>query len=655
MTQTFDRTHDDGSDGVDPSGSDLQAALKEANLPSLLMALRQLTGDPKWSRPPFEPARPRGLDDNDDGGFPPGIQNEIRDAAFAAILDYRAGLTHATSPTEQEVTSMLAISLGEDVPDSYGPLLAEEFGATSRDVEVPKASTGFHVLIIGAGISGLCAAIKLKSQNVPFTILEKNDEVGGTWLENTYPGCGVDTPGHLYCFSFDPNTEWTRYFAKRGEVWSYLDRLTDKYAVREHIRFNTEVQKAEFDEKVGAWHVVARNQDGSIANYEGTILVPAVGMVNRPASPDIEGLDRFAGPVMHTAEWDNSVDLTDKRIAVIGTGASAMQLVPSVVDIASRVAVFQRSKQWAVPHPNYQREVSENVRLLMREVPFYAQSYRLRAFWNFSDRLHPQVQVDPDWPHKDRSVNAANDSHRRYLTRYIEEQLVDRPDLIEACLPDYPPYGKRPLIDNGWFAAVQRDDVDLVTSHVARVEPDSIVTEDGHEYGADVIVLATGFRTLQFLWPMEIRGRSGKTLAESWGRDDARAFLGVTVPDFPNMFILNGPNTNAGHGGSAFIATELQVRYFMQAVREMIDQDLDNVEVREDVFWDYNKELDEALSKSIWAHPGMTNWYRNAAGRVVVSSPWKYLDYWSRTREFDKADYVERKSSNATCARQPSP
>ena len=627
------------------SRSPLRAALEEANIPSLLMAVYQLTGDDRWLGSRYHPVRPPGLDDNDSGGLSPEAQSEIRDAAADAVEEFQAGLLVPRDLSPTELTSALSIALDDYVPEEYGPLIAEEFGASSRDVTIDKPATGFSVAIIGAGLSGICAAIKLKAAGVPFTVIEKNADIGGTWLENTYPGCGVDTPGHLYCFSFDPNIEWTRYFAKRDEVWAYLRRLADEYGIVDNIQFATEIDSADFDETTGRWTLIGHSTDGSTVQFDANVLVPAVGMVNRPSFPKITGIDSFGGPTMHSAQWDSTVDLTGKRVAVIGNGASAMQLVPAIAGTAGKVTVFQRSKQWAMPHPNYHREVSEAVRQIMREVPFYAQWYRLRAFWNFSDRLHEQVQVDPEWPHLDRSVNASNERHRIFLTKYITDQLADRADLLDACIPDYPPYGKRPLIDNGWYKTIQRDDVELISHDVAEIREGSVVTSDGREYDADVLVFATGFRALQFLWPMDIRGRSRRTLAEVWGHNDARAYLGLTVPDFPNMFILNGPNTNAGHGGSAVIATELQVRYLMQAVNALVSGDAQSLEVRDDVFWDYNNELDDALTRSIWAHPGMTNWYRNEAGRVVISSPWKYLDYWERTRTLNLDDFRKESGS----------
>jgi len=630
---------------------ELAAALEEANVPTLLLVLAHLTGDEKWLDEPYRPARGPVLDDNDSGSLPSEIQREIRAAALEAILEFEAGDLSERNLVADEVTRMLGVALVEDIPAEYGPLLAEELGVVSRDVEVPHPlPVGFEVLVIGAGISGLALGIKLKAAGVPFTIIEKNPDIGGTWLENTYPGCGVDTPSHLYSFSFAPNAEWSRFFAKRPEVHTYLDRLATEHDLKQFIRFSHEVVSADYDKDSATWTVTMTGPDGEESVRRAPVLVSCVGMVNRLSIPDIPGADSFAGPVMHTADWRHEVEYAGKRVGVIGTGASAMQLVPSIAGTAEEVVVFQRSKQWAVPHPNYHRDVPEGVRYLMRRVPLYAKWYRLRSFWNFSDRLHQSLQIDPEWTDSAHSINIQNERHRVFLTKYIKEQLGDREDLVEACIPEYPPYGKRPLLDNGWYQTIKRDDVRLVTEGVSRIVEKGVVTESGAEYDVDVLVWATGFKALQFLWPMEVRGASGESLADQWGYHDARAYLGVTVPDFPNMFILNGPNTNAGHGGSAILACEFQVRYVMQAIALLTTGEVESLEVREDVFWDYNNELDDALSKCIWSHPGMTTWYRNEAGRVVVSSPWTYLDYWNRTRELDLDDYVEASSESAAAS-----
>lgn len=621
----------------------LREALEEANIPTLLLVLQHLTGDGKWTLPPYRPVRGKPLDDNDSGGLTAELQAEVRASALAAVVAFYEGRLEPVTPSPDEVTRMLSCAMVEEVPAEYGELLSEEMGFVSRDVAIPPQSipADFRVAIIGAGLSGICMAVKLAAAGINFVVLEKDDDLGGTWLENVYPGCGVDTPGHLYAFSFAPNPDITTYFAKRNEVEAYIQRVAHDSDVTRHIRFSTEVVRARYETTKGSWQIDIRGSGGDVESLTANVLISAVGMVNRPSIPAIPGLDQFPGPVMHTAAWDTTVDLTGKRVAVIGTGASAMQVVPSIVDTAAHVTVFQRSKQWALPHPNYHRPVNEAVRFLMSEVPFYIQWYRLRSFWNFSDRLHPALQIDPDWPHPDRSVNATNDRHRVFLTKYIEEQLGDRIDLLDACLPDYPPYGKRPLIDNRWYRTMCRDDVTLVTEAVEQVEGDNVVTRSGVEVPSDVIVLATGFKVLQFLWPMDIVGKSGATLREQWGANDARAYLGVTVPDFPNFFIVNGPNTNAGHGGSAIHATEFQVRYIMQAIRHLLVSQTTAVEVDRDTFERYNEELDEALSQSIWSHRGMTTYYRNDAGRIVVSSPWKYIEYWERIREFSPRDYHE--------------
>jgi len=626
----------------------LQVALEDANIPTLLLVLQHLTGDSKWTRPPYRPVPGKPLDDNDSGGLSLELQAEVRASALDAVIAFYEGRLQPVTPSPDEVTRMLSCAMVEEVPVEYGELLSEEMGFISRDVEIPAESIpgDFCVVIIGAGLSGLCMATKLAAAGVNFVVLEKDEDLGGTWLENVYPGCGVDTPGHLYAFSFAPNPDITTYFAKRNEVEGYIQRVASECDVKRHIRFNTEVVCARYETTNATWQIDIRDSNGDVESLTADILVSAVGMVNRPSIPPIPGLDEFPGPVMHTAAWDNSVDLTDKHVAVIGTGASAMQVVPSIVDTARHVNVFQRSKQWALPHPNYHRAVKETVRFLMKEVPFYIQWYRLRSFWNFSDRLHSALQIDPNWPHPERAVNQANDRHRVFLTKYITRQLGDRTDLLDACLPEYPPYGKRPLIDNRWYQTMCRDDVTLLTEAVAKVSGENVVTRSGVEVPSDVIVLATGFKVLQFLWPMDIVGKSGTTLRERWGVDDAQAYLGVTVPDFPNFFIVNGPNTNAGHGGSAIHATEFQVRYIMQAIRHLAVNKAAAVEVDRGVFERYNEELDEALAHCIWSHKGMTTYYRNDAGRIVVSSPWKYVDYWERLREFDPSDYHEVTASS---------
>jgi 4-hydroxyacetophenone monooxygenase len=624
------------------AADDLREALADANIPTLLLALAQLTGDERWVNDPYRPTAPSGLDDHDSGGLPEALQDEVRAAAFDAVAAWREGrLQPGPTPSPELIAERLEISLAEPVDPAYGELLAEELGALPRTVAFARTPTAeqLSVLIVGAGMSGLCAAIKLKEAGVAFTVLEKNADVGGTWLENAYPGCGVDTPSHLYSFSFARRSTWNGYFAQRSQLADYFTELAAEYELHERIEFETEVLSACWDAGDACWRVDVRRADGAVQTLSARVLMSAVGHFNRPSIPPIEGLDGFAGPCMHTARWQPDVELEGRRVAVVGSGASAMQVVPALAGTASELLVFQRSRQWAIPHPNVGRAVTSGVQQVLEEVPFYAGWYRLRQFWRFGDRLHPALQLDPDYEQPDEAVNATNHSHRRYLTKTIMRALDGRPDLIERSVPDYPAYGKRPLIDHGWYRTIRRDDVQLIEGSVASVRGNTLVTGDGREFEADVLVLATGFKTLEILGPMEVTGRTGRTLRETWGEDDARAYLGMTVPEFPNFFMLFGPNSSTGHGGSAFLTTEFQVRYVMELLAEMAARGLRSVECRRESHDAYNDELDDILSKTVWTHPKVTNYYRNRAGRIVGTSPLSYLDYWGRTRHPDLADY----------------
>ena len=625
---------------------ELRAALDEAHLPTLLMAMATLSGDDTWLREEWRPAAPRGAEEDNTGGLPPEVQAEIRAAAFELILAWRAGKPAADPPPPERLLQMLEISLGPgtSLPPGLAPLLAEELGVASRDVHIadPPPADEFHVVVIGGGFGGLCAGIKLRAAGIAFTILEKNDELGGTWHENTYPGCAVDTPSHLYSFSFAQRADWPRYFARRDDLHAYLLSLADDYGLRPFLRCGREVESIVWQDDRQRWDITVRTAGGGRETLGANVVISATGYLNRPAYPAIVGLDDFAGPCMHTARWRSDVEIAGRRVAVLGTGASAMQLVPAIAGVAERVIVFQRSPQWGLPNPNQPRAVPEAMQLLMRDVPGYLGWYRLRLVWNFGDRLFPALQIDPDWPHPDRAVNAINDRHRQFLTKYILSELGDRTDLVDKCLPTYPPYGKRPLLDAGWFRTVARDDVEVVTDRISRITPRGVVVETGEEIPVDVLVLATGFQNLNLLSPIEVRGRSGRTLRETWGEDDGTAHLGITVPDFPNLFLLLGPNTIAGHGGSAALAIEMETRYIMRMIARMVEDGITSVECRKDVHDAYVERIDDALSRTIWAHPGMTTYYRNSRGRVVSTMPWTNSEYWHMTREPDLDEFHVR-------------
>jgi 4-hydroxyacetophenone monooxygenase len=621
--------------GSPPDRDALAAALEHANLPTLVPVLHQLTGDRRWLADPFRPTRSRGMDDNDDGGFPEDVRAEIRSAALEAVLAWSAGRPAAVpEPTGDALVELMALAVGEPVPAEYGAMMAEDMGFGPAEPVPTVPGTDLRVVVIGAGVSGMLAAIRLHEAGIPHVVLEKNDDVGGTWLENAYPGAGVDTPSHLYSYSFAPR-QWSTHFGKRDEVLDYLRGVADRYGLRERIRFGVEAAGAEWDDARQRWTV--RTTAGE--TIEAHAVITAVGQLNRPKVPDLPGMAEFRGQLFHSAHWPADLDLTGRRLVVIGTGASSMQIVPAVAGTAEHVTIFQRSPQWAAYNGVYFTPIDEHVRLLMERVPFYRRWYRTRLAWNFNDRVHPTLQVDPEWEHPQRSVNAVNDAHRRVFTRYLESELAGRDDLLAKALPDYPPFGKRMLLDNGWFAALRRDDVTLLTEAVAAITPTGVRGVDGTEVEADVIVLCTGFETHKQLHPLAITGRDGASIRDLWGPDDADAHLGITVAGFPNLFLTCGPGTVLGHGGSYITIAEFQVRYIVEALATMAERGIGAVECRPEVHADYAARQDEAHARMIWTHPGMRNWYRNPAGRVICTLPWRIVDYWAMTRHVDWTDY----------------
>jgi 4-hydroxyacetophenone monooxygenase len=622
--------------------SALRVALADADIAPMLMVLAQLSGDltildevaphihGAWS---FLETVPEDL------------KQKVRDRLVAVLKEYAVtGREPPVDIPEATLQRMMSAGVGQTVPADYIPLLVEETRLGSEDTRTahwrrPEVVTaGFKVVIVGAGFSGLCAAIRLKELGVPFEILEKNLDVGGTWLENRYPGCAVDTPNHFYSYSFNQNDQWTRHFSRRDEILAYIGATADKYDLRRHIRFGVEVTSAAFDEAAALWDVTLTAAD-TTETMQANVLISAVGQLNRPSIPPIAGIDRFRGPLFHTARWDTSVDLTGKRVAIIGTGASAMQTGPAIAPDVAKLLVFQRTRHWAANNPNYHKEVSAGNRWAIAHIPLFAKWMRFQLFWAGSDGFHASLKIDPHWTQPESSLNEANHKMREMMIDHIRKELDGDEDLLAKVVPPYPPYGKRMLRDNYWYRMLKRPNVELITDAIDHIAEDSIVMKDGTVHPVDVIVMATGFAASKMLWPMEIAGRGGRTIRGTWGDDDPRAYLGITVPGFPNLFLTYGPNTNLAHGGSIIFHTECQVRYIVQAIRDMIENGHATLEVRQDVHDDYNTKLDEACRTMVWSHPGVTSWYKNKDNRVTVTSPWTLLDYWKLTKQFQPAEY----------------
>ncbi|MBS0410628.1 MAG: NAD(P)/FAD-dependent oxidoreductase [Proteobacteria bacterium] len=631
----------------------LDEAIEAAHLPSLMTALVHLTGNthhlkPEW-RPAYQPM------DRNDIGVPDEEQAIMRAFAKGVITDYLEGRREPIGDLAIEaLRPMMDFITGVDIPSDYLDFLEDELdlmGANSKrpQWETPKlkaAAAKMKVLVIGAGMSGILAAIKLDEAGVGYTVVEKNADVGGTWLENTYPGCRVDSSNHFYSYSFEPNHLWPQHFSTQPVLLDYFQNVAARYDLKKRIRFETEVVSLAFDEARGVWKATLKTAKGE-ETLEADAVITAVGQLNRPRLPDIEGRDSFKGPAFHSARWDHGVDLTDKRVAVIGTGASAFQFVPEIVGKVAHLEVFQRTPPWCFPTPHYHEDVAEGKKWVLENVPYYDRWYRFWLLWMATDGLLPAVRSDPDWKGPDTAVSEANNAFREMVAAMLRGQVEGRPDLAEKVVPEYPLGGKRALLDNGvWLQALQQPHVDLVTTPISKITEKGIVTSDGALHEADVIIYGTGFTASKFLSPMKITGKGGVDLHQQWG-GDARAYLGMTAPNFPNLFMIYGPNTNIVVNGSIIFFSECSVRYILGCLELLAETGAKTLEVRKDVHDAFNEKVDEGNKLMAWGSPNVTSWYKNEAGRVTQNWPFALVDYWRATLKPNPDDFVLKEPATA--------
>ena len=557
--------------------------------------------------------------------------------------DAAPGGPRETSP--EMLRELMSFTLGEDVSDRYLGLLLEELADGGQDLRAPEwhkdaldASRAFRVVIIGAGMSGLVAAHRLQQAGIDTVVLEKNRDVGGTWFENHYPGCRVDVPNQLYSYSFAQREDWPAQFSPQSVLLDYFRDCADELGIRDHIRFETEVIAAEFDDEQAVWSVTLRGADGEIETLTANVVVSAVGQLNRPSLPPIAGREEFEGPSWHSAEWDHSVPLAGKRVAVIGTGASGIQLIPAIAEEVGELLVFQRTPNWLTPTPQYYDALSDEAQWLFRELPTYGRWYRFWLFWQLAEGMLPAARVDPEWVSDGGSVNAVSEALRAMLTAYLEGQFADRPDLQASVVPEYPPLAKRMLLDNGiWARTLKRENVQLVTADIERITRNGIVV-DGKEREVDVIVYATGFQASGFLMPMRVTGRGGIDLHDQWD-GTARAYLGLTVPGFPNLFCLYGPNTNLVANGSIIFFSECEVRFVLAAIKVLLDQDRRALDCKRESYDVYNEQIDAGNAAMAWGVSTANSWYKNKEGKVTQNWPFSLLEFWERTRSPDLADF----------------
>ncbi|MFR9803790.1 flavin-containing monooxygenase [Pseudonocardia sp. RS010] len=614
------------------SRHEIRRKLEAADTATLLLALVEMTGDTtllaRWGRHIEGPTPETST-------FPAAIAEEIRDRVTAVLTSSAAP---ASDPLQDPlVFHRLADTVaGRPVTETERDLVLKEMGLLEeafvdwRSGRPSRADT-FPVVIIGAGLSAIAIAIHLKRMAIPFTILDRNTDVGGTWLVNTYPGCGVDIASHYFSYSFARNPGWTRYYAKQPEILAYVRDCVQEFGLTEHLQLGTTVHSAVFDEDSAQW-VLRVAAGGEVRTVRARAVVSGVGSLSVPSVPALEGQERFAGKAFHSAEWDPEVDLAGKRVVLVGNGASANQIGPAIAPHVSSLTVLQRSPQWINGVAGYHSNVPMDERWVLANIPAYERWFRVRTMMSMNDIMRPAALVDPDWDGPEGTINAANQKLRERLVRYMSDELGEKQELLAQLLPSYPPMMKRMLRDNGWCRMFRRANTELVTGAAAAFTERGLVDEHGVEHEADVVIFATGFRTARQLSSFEVVGRDGVTLRDAWGEEDPRAYLGIVVPQFPNMFILYGPNTNVGVGGSIFFQAEAQSGFIARMIRDMIERDVATAEVRQDVFEDYNSRMDAELEKLIWSLPVGSTWYRNSKGRVTANMPWTSTDYWDMTR-----------------------
>jgi 4-hydroxyacetophenone monooxygenase len=630
----------------DDSDDTIRAAIAEASVPALLMSMVHMTGDMSLLR---TLPRPFMLIATDlQGAMNEPDKEAVRQRAFDVVRDYRdRGCPPACIPDERQLREMLDVVSAGQVTDEYLDYIAADLRLSDADhngpplKSTPEQRATFPVAVIGCGEAGLLAGIKLKQAGIPFTIIEKQSGVGGTWLANRYPGCRVDIPNYYYSYSFEPPDHWRHFYSEQPEILQYLGDVMARHDIAPHIRFDTEVLGATWDDESAVWRIQIRDADGSTDRLTARAVICAVGQFSSAVIPNIKGRNDFGGPAFHTADWDDTVDLSGKRVAVIGAGASGFQLVPAIAAITEHVDVYQRTAQWMAPNVNYHAPIGDGQRWAVRHLPYYARWLRFVQWWPIADGAASRTIIDPDWDSGGLSVSAANHEVRDLFIAWMRA-FTDDEELLAKVTPAYPPMGKRTLQDNGtWLTTLQRDDVELICDGISEITPDGVTTVDDVHRPADVLIWATGFDVNHQLGPINVRGLDGLELNTEWG-DAAYAYLGVTVPGFPNFYCMYGPGTNAVNGASIVYNSECQMRYIMGCIDMVLSAGVGSATPRREVCDDYNRRSQEQLKTMVYSHPAVESYYKNSAGDLPTLYAWRIVDYWKWTNRPNPDDYELR-------------
>lgn len=601
----------------------IRRAVELADLDAVRVALFHHTDDPEIE------ALPRMLELDDD-------QRELLITKTTAWLMENAGPGMPEEPPMPRLRQLMDFATKEEMGDlefeSRRELMAFKpfpwtVDWTNGKPELPE---GFQVAIIGSGFSGLAAGIQMELLGIPYVILERRSEPGGTWSRHRYPDIRVDTISITYEFAFEKNYPWPEYFGKGQFVREYLLHISRKYGMYDNTRFDHDLKRATYDESRDVWVLEAGTPDG-IETLEANVVINAVGAFANQRTPNFEGFEDFPGRTIHPSQWPEDYDYRGERIAVVGNGSTGVQLLSPIAEEAEQVYVFQRSKQWISPRPKYGQPIEPEVRWLLDNFPGYWNWWRYMAIAALF-KTHDQLIPDEEWQAQGGYWNEVNDQLRSFLTNYIHEQTDNDPDLVDRLIPDYAPFSRRPVVDNGWYRALTRDNVELITDPIVRFTPEGIETEDGTVHEVDTVITAIGFEIVQFLYPADYIGRDGLNVHDFWSKDGPRAYISMMVPNFPNMFMLYGPNSQPLSGGTGLpIWYQVWSSYAGQLIVRMLEEGKSSVEVTMDAYERYNEALDKEASKLLLMHemgsPGNNYYVNSTHNRLQMSAPWYGPEY----------------------------
>ena len=624
------------------SDAQIDEAVELANPMALRGALYLLTGDRELQPIPVAKTVLMGYVDVYQVADPADVALIRRKAAAFLKAHRDAGAPQIVIQDRERLLESLNLAAGEMIPAEEAEIWLEVLAvdkharaASWTTGEPPANAATFPVVVIGAGMAGLNAAYSLKRAGIPFTVLERTDDVGGVWWANRYPGARLDTPSRVYTHTFAAGYTHRSPYTIQADNKAYFDWVADEFGLREHIQFETDVKSVTWDEAAGEWVVTAEHR-GEVKTLRARAVISAVGFLVQPLIPDIPGLNTFKGDAFHTARWPDGYDVTGKRVAVIGTGCTGYQMVPELVKSTAHLYVFQRTPNWLFPAPGYLSDFPEKLLWLDRVFPFLA--HYERFLLNYAERpqmARRRLQADPDFK-DEHAVSAVNKVLRERCLAILKEKFADRPDLLEKMTPVAPPMSARPVLFDPEYSVLdvlKRDDVTLVSEGIRRIVPEGIETNDGRLIELDTIVLATGFRANDYLQPMEVYGRNGLRLHDYWSRDGARAYVGSMVPGFPNFFMIYGPNTNLTVGLRIVDFLEMTTRFAIENIMGLVESGKTSVEVTEDAYWRYNKEIDEREPLMIYADHRARNYYKNAFGRSSANNPIDSRVIWNWLRD----------------------